>query len=572
MGSYILHYTAFLFPVVLLSGIICCATGSYWDNWPEYPGSPGGPDNFIRIDETDAARLATPQGTPFLIRGISFGNHVWGNPPSPAGFTHHRADDYGRIAGMGFNAVRFYMNYGIFEDDTRHYQYKDGGFAWLDANIAAARTYGIRLVLNMHYPQGGFQSNGNGDALWSDRINQLRLIALWKEIARRYRNEDYIIGYGLVNEPVPLEGVPQWKALAQEIIDAIREVDPYHLIFVERANWLKSESTQTDEDNLYFPAGLDDPGPENNIVYEYHMYEPFAFTHQNAGWVESTAGKFSVFPDPNRVVAGAGEWAGFAGGNPQAPTGTSSWTVLEGNLYRVTDPAYRLGRAVVQAHSIGKNGTVYADDFVVEAYDEDGRFVREAADIPVGTGSEWYFWSADGSGSGGIATGVSGSSGGACLRISGTTDDAVSSNARVFIVRQGYRYKISGRIRGDDVASGATVRFRVDFYSCDGDIYTWNRDYLRALVSRYAAFSRKNGLPLYLGEFGTITDSFRENRGGLSWVGAMLDILGKENVNYNYHTFHETAFGLYANPADEYPRQSALNVPLADLFMSKQTL
>jgi endoglucanase len=104
-------------------------------------------------------------------------------------------------------SVRFYMNYGIFEDDTSPCSYKEDGFTWLDINIAAAKTYGIRLILNMHYPQGGFQSNGNGDALWNDRSNQLRLIALWKKIAGRYKDEDTVIGYGLVNEPVPLEGV-----------------------------------------------------------------------------------------------------------------------------------------------------------------------------------------------------------------------------------------------------------------------------------------------------------------------------------------------------------------------------
>src|SRR5574344_946521 len=115
-------------------------------------------------------------------------------------------EDYGRVKAMGFNSVRFYINYALFESDSRPGQYREQGFSWLDQNIAAARDQGVGLILNMHYPQGGFQSNGAGDALWNSKKNQDRLVALWKEIAKRYRGEPVIIGYGLVNEPVPVHG------------------------------------------------------------------------------------------------------------------------------------------------------------------------------------------------------------------------------------------------------------------------------------------------------------------------------------------------------------------------------
>lgn len=48
----------------------------------------------------------------------------------------------------------------------------------------------------MHYPQGGYQSQGNGMALWTDPENQRRLVKLWGEIARRYADEPAIQGYG----------------------------------------------------------------------------------------------------------------------------------------------------------------------------------------------------------------------------------------------------------------------------------------------------------------------------------------------------------------------------------------
>ena len=67
--------------------------------------------------------------------------------------------------------------------------------AYIAYSIAWAKKYNVRLILNMHVPQGGYQSQGDGLALWQNLNNQNRLIALWTEIARRYANEDAIIGY-----------------------------------------------------------------------------------------------------------------------------------------------------------------------------------------------------------------------------------------------------------------------------------------------------------------------------------------------------------------------------------------
>jgi endoglucanase len=557
----------------VITFIAACSLGGAsggTEAWPEYPGEPAGYTQFIQVDEDEPTLLQAPDGSRFLIKGIAFGNHVWGNPQTYTGFTHHGPKDYERVKSMGFNCIRFYINYGLFESDDNPGSYKQGGFTWLDMNIAAARHNGIYLLLNMHYPQGGFQSNGNGDALWTEQSNQLRLAALWKEIAERYKDEEIIIGYGLVNEPVPLDGVAQWTALAQNIINDIRDVDPYHLIFVERTNWLKGGDTPEDSANLYFPIGLTDPGPRNNIVYEYHMYEPFEFTHQNASWVPSLVGKYSVYPDPDKIIAQNPQWTWFTDNNPTAPSGTFVWTALNGNLYQVHNTDYKLGQPVIQTHTIGTNGTVYIDDIIVEEYDETGIYVRTIMDSPVDKASGWYFWTYDGNGSGSLATGISGASNNTCLKITGTTGDSNFGHSLRFLITQNHQYKISGRLRGDNVAAGATVRFRVDFYNCTGEIFTWGKDYLQARIGSYIQWSADNGAPLYLGEFGTIVYSFQNNRGGLTWVGDMLDILKTGNVNYNYHDYHESSFGVYLNPDWEFPDPASANTPLIQLFEALQ--
>ncbi len=121
-------------------------------------GVPPAQNPLIHVENR---RIVTPDGRPFHIKGIAFGNEVWGNPSLPP-VNHHGKEDYARIKSMGFNAVRFYLNYRIFEDDLFSFTYKNTGFNWLDKNIAWVKEQGIYLVLNMHVPQGGFQSLGKG--------------------------------------------------------------------------------------------------------------------------------------------------------------------------------------------------------------------------------------------------------------------------------------------------------------------------------------------------------------------------------------------------------------------------
>lgn len=260
-------------------------------------------EGFIR---TKGQILVDEDDKQYLVRGMAFGNGVWGNPALPPK-NHHTKESYAMLAETGFNNIRFYLNYGIFEDDAKPYFYKQSGWDWIDKNIEWAKKYGIRLILNMHYPQGGFQSNGNGTALWTVRENQERLTALWKEIALRYKDEPVVMGYDFINEPiVPKmatveESFAQWIDLAERIRKAVREVNESQIIFVERLNAVKdmatgAENWDINQNGRMNYISVDD----DNIVYEFHMYEPFDITHQNASWVNAMVGRFAAYPDDAR--------------------------------------------------------------------------------------------------------------------------------------------------------------------------------------------------------------------------------------------------------------------------------
>jgi endoglucanase len=90
---------------------------------------------------------------------------------------------------------------------------------------------------------------------------------------------------------------------------------------------------------------------------------------------------------------------------------------------------------------------------------------------------------------------------------------------------------------------------------------------LAAELDRYAAWGEARGVPLYLGEFGAIRASFE--RGGLSWVTDMLDLLAERDMAWTYHSYRESAFGLYWDDYPTPPNPANANTALIELFTER---
>src|SRR5664280_3524035 len=129
------------------------------------------------------------------------------------------------------------------------------------------RKYNIYLILDLHATPGG-QGNDRPIAdidtlkprLWQSEANQMKTIALWKKLAEKYKDEEWIGGYDLINETnYKLEGNEALKKLFLEITQEIRKVDKKHIIFIE-GNQFANDFT-----------GLTPPW-DNNMVYSFHKY------------------------------------------------------------------------------------------------------------------------------------------------------------------------------------------------------------------------------------------------------------------------------------------------------------
>ncbi|MFS4492708.1 glycoside hydrolase family 5 protein [Maribacter sp. 2308TA10-17] len=517
----------------------------------EEPSEPTEESTVNNLLQLNGTQLVDADQNPIYLQGVAFNNFIWFDNIEP----HHSEIDYQRVSEMGMNAIRFYMNYRYFEDDSNPYTYKQSGWDWLDQNIAWAKKHDIYLVLNMHAPQGGYQSQGEGDALWDDIENQNRLAALWKAIAERYKDEVQIAGFGPVNEPVPSQSMSQWDALAQRLINEIREVNKNHLLFIEQAIYVQGNFTK--DENFNFPSVTGE-----NLVYEFHGYEPFFYSHQLLEFAR--LGDGGKYPDENLIEVDNSEWYTATFDNPSLPTGNTDWTFFEGIQYTITDTEIALGIPALVAAEV--EGRVYFDDIVVKEFDTDGTFVRDIFNANLNSLDGWNFWSQNGSGNNGLST-SEGHNDLQSLFIDGTTGDSnMSFSEGQFEIKQGYSYQISGWMKGENITGEDGGKIRLDFYKVDGPLLKRNKAFLENYLGSIAEWAEARNAVLYMGEFGAGTPCFENDKGGLIWVADMVDILKTNNIHFTYHAYHEDAFGLYLGGG--LPDPNNVNQPLIDWFTS----
>ena len=514
---------------------------------------------FLRVQGT---AILDSDGKAIVLKGVSLGNEVWANVEVP---TDHGEEDFARLAAMGANSTRFLLNYRTFEDDAAPGVYKAAGWAWIDQNLAWARAHGIRLVFNMHVPQGGFQSNGEGGALWSVAANQDRLTALWKEIARRYASESIIVGFGLLNEPEPLQSRAQWRDLATRIATAIRSVDANHILFVERPIAVGTDFGNDADMNLFTIA-------DANAVYEFHFYDPTEYTFQLQPWNNAPDG--GPYPDPTRIAGVTEQWIDLATFDaPTAPAGTSDWTYYEGTRIAATGADVAAGKPTLVGQAVGA-GTVAFDDLTIKEFDAAGTYTRDIARIAPTSTSGWYFWAKNGAGTAGTTPSCKTSA--TCLTISGTTDDASwGGYAHYFAPRAGFQYSISGWMKGTDLPAGAVARIRLDLVGSSTPVRARDKAGLREMMAPYLAWGRARGVPLFLGEFGVYRACFAAGKGGLDWVRDTYDLATGDGdaqaprvAGLSFHQYHEEAFALYYGNGGPVDPTNA-NQPLIDLLTAK---
>lgn len=189
--------------------------------------------------------------------------------------------DFELIKKHGYNSIRLPMNYRLLMEENDMDEtvvFHEYGFNMIDYIIEQCKKNNLYLILDLHGAPGG-QTGANIDDskedyphLYENEIYQSQLITLWEEIAKRYKDEEIIAMYDLLNEPIPAKFNHLNKYLEplhEKIIKAIRKIDTNHAICIEGENWASEVKTITRK--------LDD-----NIILHFHKYwnEPTVETIQ----------------------------------------------------------------------------------------------------------------------------------------------------------------------------------------------------------------------------------------------------------------------------------------------------
>ncbi len=175
------------------------------------------------------------------------------------------------IREMGMNLVRVPFDYRLFTPEEYPDLWTGPGFELMDRVIEWSAAEGLYVMLDMHAAPCGQtgdnidNSYGGYPFLFEDEACQARTAEVWRRIAERYRDEPAVVGYDLLNEPIPhFDEVrhlnPLLEPLYHRIAAAVREVDPNHLLFLGGAQW---------DSNF---GVFENPNFDDRVVYTFHKY------------------------------------------------------------------------------------------------------------------------------------------------------------------------------------------------------------------------------------------------------------------------------------------------------------
>ncbi len=178
-------------------------------------------------------------------------------------------DDIAFIRKAGFNSIRVPFNYRLLTPEEFPGVWLDSGFGLLDRVINWSTQEGLYVILDMHCAPGG-QTGSNIDDSWGypwlyeSPESQQRVAEVWRRIAERYSDNPTVLGYDLMNEPLPnwpelRKYDPMLEPILKRITSAIREVDPNHIVILEGVDW---------------DSSLRNFGPpfDSKSIYSFHKY------------------------------------------------------------------------------------------------------------------------------------------------------------------------------------------------------------------------------------------------------------------------------------------------------------
>jgi endoglucanase len=204
--------------------------------------------------------------------------------------TYPVANDFTRakfsaLKDAGFNFVRLPVIFERLGSQTAPYTLNTNqtAFYLVDSAITWANAFNFKLIIDNHH---GPDVNDNNFA-----SNTPRICAVWKQLVQRYGNLDPNRFYfELYNEPNNISNA-NFRTIAQTAMDTIRKYNTTHTFIIGGNGWNSGSGLASFE-----------PITDQNVIYTFHNYDPYYFTHQGFSWTSPANFPVRAFPIGNDVA------------------------------------------------------------------------------------------------------------------------------------------------------------------------------------------------------------------------------------------------------------------------------
>ena len=192
------------------------------------------------------------------------------------------------LHNAGFTSIRLPVIFERLGSTSAPYDINFGhpAFALIDSVILWAGIYNMKVIIVNHH---GYDLT---DANYTSQLPRLK--AVWNQITDHY---DYLdpeqFFFEIFNEPTNSISNANWRTVATALVAEVRANETQtHSILVGANEWNSGTTLLSIT-----------PLPDADIIYTFHNYDPYYFTHQGMSWTSPAYFPPRTFPQAGEVAA-----------------------------------------------------------------------------------------------------------------------------------------------------------------------------------------------------------------------------------------------------------------------------
>lgn len=203
-----------------------------------------------------------------MRRCVNMGNSLdspkgqpWGAPV--------RAEDFVGIAERGFDTVRLPVRFSEYTGPGPDYTIEPDFLLHVQSLVDAALAQGLNVMLDVHHFQ---------EIMREPAQETPKLTAIWGQLGEAFAGYPDDLWFEILNEPMDKLSGAHLRTAQRAATERIRATNPDRIIIYGGEHWSGIAAMMSSIQP-----------PDENIVYTFHYYKPYEFTHQGASWLGEDA-------------------------------------------------------------------------------------------------------------------------------------------------------------------------------------------------------------------------------------------------------------------------------------------